>query len=137
MLTGIPDYDLPKEVVRRGVALMKDMGAKFVTGCSGGADITGGQMMEQVADAVFIGTGTSVSRVLYLPSKELEGVIQSSYLLRMNALHNEGQLGRDAVPVKPGDRVLVIGAGNVGVDAARTAVRLGAAQVTVVYRGTQ
>ncbi|MDL2323732.1 NAD(P)-dependent oxidoreductase [Ruminococcaceae bacterium OttesenSCG-928-A16] len=137
MLYGIPAFRLPKEIVRREIVRIEALGVKIICNSMVGRDTTVDQMFEEGFDAVFIGSGTAVAKDLDLPGKELNGIIQSSYLLRMNTLFNEGQLGREEVPVSKGDEVLVIGAGNVGMDAARTAIRLGAASVTVLYRGQQ
>ena len=93
-------------------------------------------MFESGFDAVFIGTGTAISKELNIPGKELTGVIQSHYFLRMVALYNSKSLERKEVPVDEGDTVLVIGAGNVAMDAARTALRLGA-EVHVIYRRSE
>lgn len=135
MLYGIPAFRLPKEIVHREVMRIEALGVKFVYNCIVGKDTNVDQMFEEGFDAVFIGSGTAVAKELNLPGKELEGIIQSSYLLRMNTLFIEGQLGREEVPVENGDDVLVIGGGNVAMDAARTAIRLGASKVTVIYRG--
>ena len=67
----------------------------------------------------------------------MRGVIQATYLLHMANIYNEGTVGRDKVPVIEGEHVAVMGCGNVAMDAARTAVRMGAASVTIVYRRTE
>ena len=94
------------------------------------------QLFEQGFDAIFIGTGTALSKELDLPGKDLQGIVQSSYFLRTATLCHEGELAEREVPVEKGEKVLVIGAGNVAMDAARTAVRLGASSVGIVYRRT-
>ncbi|MFV0411794.1 MAG: NAD(P)-dependent oxidoreductase [Oscillospiraceae bacterium] len=137
LLYGIPQFRLSKEVVHREVVHIEALGVNFITNSVVGRDITVDEMFEKGMDAIFIGSGTAVSKELDLPGKNLNGVIQSSYLLRMNYLYTSGQLSREEVPVQVGDEVLIIGAGNVGMDAARTAVRLGAAGVTVLYRGKE
>ncbi len=93
----------------------------------GGGTITLDQMFEQGFDAIFIGTGTALA-------KDLQGIVQATYFLRIATLYNEGKIDRKEVPVNRGDEVLLVGAGNVAMDAARTALRLGASKVTVVYR---
>lgn len=137
LLYGIPSFRLSKDIVRREIRLIEAQGVKFQTGHTVGESITVDEMFSQGFDAVFIGSGTAVAKDLDLPGRELAGVIQSTYLLRMEYLYQSGQILREEVPVQSGDRVLVIGAGNVGMDAARTAMRLGAAEVTVIYRGTE
>ena len=102
-----------------------------------GPDITVDAMFEQGFDAIFIGTGTALPKTLDIPGKDLPGVVQATYFLGMVALARAGCLGTKEIPVVARDRVAIIGAGNVAMDAARTAVRLGAAKVTVVYRRTE
>lgn len=137
LLYGIPQFRLPKEVVRREVLQIESRGVNFINDTMVGPDINVDEMFAKGMDAIFIGSGTAIAKELDIPGKDLDGVIQSSYLLRMNYLHAAGQIGREDVPVQPGDEVLLIGAGNVGMDAARTAVRLGAASVSVLYRGKE
>ena len=137
LLYGIPSFRLSKKVVRREIRNIEALGVRFETNCTVGRDITVDGMFEKGFDAVFIGSGTAIAKELDLPGKELAGVIQSSYMLRTNYLFRSGQLARGEVLVQPGDRILIIGAGNVGMDAARTAVQLGAASVRVIERGQE
>lgn len=136
LLYGIPQFRLPKQVVRREVERIASLGVTFITRCLVGVDVTVDQLFAQGFDAIFIGTGTALAKELDLPGKELQGIVQSSYFLRTATLCHEGELPEREVPVTKGEQVLVIGAGNVAMDAARTAVRLGAARVGVVYRRT-
>lgn len=135
LLYGIPSFRLSKKVVRREIRNIEMLGVQFKTGTVVGPDITVDQLFEQGYDAIFIGTGTAIAKDLDLPGRDAEGIAQSSYLLRMNYLYRSGQLERNEVPVQPQDQVLVVGAGNVGVDAARTSKRLGAASVSIICRG--
>lgn len=134
LLYGIPEFRLPKEVVRRETKRISELGVKYVCNTFVGRDITIDQLFEQGYDAIFIGTGTAISKELNIPGKELTGVLQSHYFLRMVALYKNGSLDRHEVPITEDDHVLVIGAGNVAMDACRTAMRMGAKSVTVVYR---
>ena len=134
LLYGIPQFRLPKDVVRRETKRISELGVSFINNCVVGQDLTIDQLFERGFDAVFIGTGTAISKELNIPGKELAGVIQSHYFLRMVALYNDSKVARNEVPVAEGDNVLVIGAGNVGMDASRTALRIGAKNVTVIYR---
>lgn len=136
LLYGIPDFRLKKDVVRREIDKIASYGVNFITRTVAGEDFTLDTLFENGFDSVFIGTGTNVSRNLDIPGKDLVGVELSSYFLRTSMLANEGKLDKNEVSVKAGNKVLVIGAGNVAMDAARTAVRIGASEVTVVYRGT-
>ncbi len=136
LLYGIPEFRLPKDVVRRETKRISELGVTYQTNVLVGNDMTIDDMFKKGFDAIFIGTGTALSRELDIPGKDLRGVVQSHYFLRMVALFNSGSLERKEVPVKPGDTVLVIGAGNVAMDASRTALRMGAKKVTVIYRST-
>lgn len=136
LLYGIPDFRLPKEIVRRETKNIEALGVTFVCNTMVGKDITIDKMFEEGFDAVFIGTGTAIAKGLGLPGENLKGVIQSSYLLRMNRLFRDGNVDRKEVPVEEGDEVVVIGAGNVAMDACRTAVMLKAKKVTCAYRKT-
>ena len=137
LLYGIPEFRLPKDVVRRTTKKIEELGVKFITNTMVGIDITVNQLFDNGFDAVFIGTGTALAKGLDIPGKELTGVIQSSYLLRMVRLYQDGNVTKDEVPIKEGDDVVVIGAGNVAMDACRTAVRMNAKSVTVAYRKTE
>lgn len=134
LLYGIPDFRLPKDVVRREIKKIESYGVTFMNNMVAGEGFTVDDLFERGFDAVFIGTGTALSNQLDIPGKELKGVELSSYFLRTSMLANEGKLPIDEVLVKDGSRVIVIGAGNVAMDAARTAVRIGAKEVKVIYR---
>ena len=83
-----------------------------------------------------MGTGTVKPREPEIPGKDLEGVRQAVYFLRRVSLYNEGSISREDVPVHDGDRVFVLGCGNTAMDAARTAIRMGAKDVEIVYHKT-
>lgn len=87
-------------------------------------------------DAIFMGTGAGKPKRLPLTGHRLDGIRQAIYFLRRVSLYNAGYINRDEVPVKEGHRVFVVGCGNTAMDAARTALSLGAAEVTVVYHRT-
>ncbi len=137
LMYGIPEYRLPKVVVTKEIKKIEALGVNFVLNCLVGKDITIDQMFEQGYDAIFIGTGTALPKALDVPGNNLRGIVQSSYLLHMVTIFNQHVIGRDAVPLKEGDRVAVIGCGNVAMDAARTAVRMGACSVHVIYHRTE
>lgn len=136
LMYGIPEYRLPKEVVRREVRLIEELGVVFHMNTTVGEDITIDQMFEQGFDAVFVGTGTSKPRELDIPGKETKGAVMATHFLRISQLYQDGLAGRNEVAVKPGDKVYVIGCGNTAMDAARMAIRLGARTVDVVYHRT-
>lgn len=135
LLYGIPSFRLSKKIVRREIHNIEMLGVKFRTKCVVGVDTTVDMMLEDDGfDAVFIGTGTAIAREINLPGDTLNGIVQSQYFLRMSYLFRSKQISRDEIPVAEGDTVLVIGAGNVGMDAARSAKRLGANSVTILHR---
>lgn len=137
LMYGIPEYRLPKAVVTKEIQKIEALGVNFILNCLVGRDITIDQLFQQGYDAIFIGTGTALPKDLNVPGNTLCGIVQSSYLLHMVTIFNQNIVSRDAVPMHEGDRVAVIGCGNVAMDAARTAVRMGASSVTVLYHRTE
>lgn len=137
LMYGIPEYRLPKAVVTKEIQKIEALGVNFILNCLVGRDITIDQLFQQGYDAIFIGTGTALPKDLNVPGNTLRGIVQSSYLLHMVTIFNQNIVSRDAVPIHEGDRVAVIGCGNVAMDAARTAVRMGASSVTVLYHRTE
>jgi glutamate synthase (NADPH/NADH) small chain len=135
LLYGIPEFRLDKNVVRREIAKIAALGVSFITNTTVGENFTLDTLFKSGFDAIFIGTGTDLAKDLELPGRENIGIEQASYFLRMGLLVREGKVSKDEVIMKPGDKVVVLGAGNVAMDAARLAMRFGAAGVTVVYRG--
>jgi len=136
LLYGIPDFRLHKSVVRFEVERLRSMGVHFRTGMALGRDFSVQDLVTDGYAAIFLGIGTDQPRDLPLIGDELDGVLQAMDFLHAVRRYADGALTEEELPVGRGDRVAVIGAGNVAVDAARTALRLGAAQVTVVYRRT-
>ena len=138
LMYGIPEYRLPKKVVRAEIEKIAALGVNFKCNTlMGEGDNIIDSLFEQGFDAIFIGTGTAVPQNMdTTPGATLRGVSQSTYFLHNVNSFNEGAISRNAVPLKPGERVAVIGGGNVAMDTARTAIRLGA-EVTVLYRRTE
>ena len=138
LMYGIPEYRLPKKVVRAEIEKIAALGVNFKGNTlMGEGDNTIDSLFEQGFDAIFIGTGTAVPQNMdTTPGATLRGVSQSTYFLHNVNSFNEGAISRNAVPLRPGERVAVIGGGNVAMDTARTAIRLGA-EVTVLYRRTE
>lgn len=134
---GIPEYRLPTEITHREVKKIEALGVTFVNNCIVGETITVDSMLQQEFDAVFIGSGTAVPKKLDIKGANLYRVVQSSYFLRMVSLFNSEDIGRDTVPLREGENVAVIGAGNVAMDTARTAIRMGAKSVSVIYHRTE
>ena len=129
---GIPEYRLPNEVVDKQIEIVRNLGVRLETGVVIGEDLTLDQLFAMGYQAVFIGTGTGLSRKLGAEGENLRGAMQAIYFLETVSLIRDGSLSERPYPVRPGDRVLVVGAGNVAVDSARTALRLGAASVETV-----
>jgi glutamate synthase (NADPH) small chain len=137
LMYGIPEFRLGKDIVRREIRRIQELGVEIRTNVLVGPDITVDTLFVEGFDAMFIGTGTALPKTLNLPGEELPGVVQAAYFLGMVALTRSGNLDIKEIPVAARDRVVIVGAGNVAMDAARTALRLGAASVTVVYRRTE
>lgn len=137
LMFGIPDFRLSKEVVRREIDQLRNIGVKFQCNVLAGPDITVDDMFAQGFDAIFMGTGTALPRELEIPGKELRNVLTAEYYLRTVHLLNSGVLSNEEAKLNEGDVVAVIGAGNVAMDSARTAIRRGAKEVTVFYRKTE
>lgn len=134
LLYGIPEFRLPKDIVRKEIARIEELGVHFVNSTVIGPEVTLKELFEQGFDSIFIGTGTAVSKSLEIPGHRLRGVAQSHYFLRRVERYKTGELNRDEIYMDEGDTVLVIGSGNVAMDTARTAIRMGAKSVTIVCR---
>ena len=134
---GIPEYRLPNKVVHKEIKKIENLGVTFLTNKSVGEDLTVDTIFGQGYDAIFIGSGTAMPKTLNMPGAHLKGIIQSSYFLRMASLYSTGSVEKDEVPCREGESIAIIGCGNVAMDAARTAIRLGAQKVTVISNETQ
>lgn len=134
---GIPEYRLPKTIVRAEIKKIEELGVNFVLNCLvGDNNVTVDRLFADGFDAIFMGTGTALPQELDVPGANLQGVSQSLHFLHNVNAYREGAVGIDMVPLRAGDKVGIIGGGNVAMDAARTALRLGA-DVTVIYRRTE
>jgi len=130
---GIPEFRLPNEVVEHEVHRLEALGVKVECNVVIGRTYTLDELREHF-DAVFVSVGAGLPVFLGVPGEGLKGVYTANeYLTRVNLMRAYAFPDADT-PVLHGDRVLVIGAGNVAIDAVRTARRLGAAQATIVYR---
>ena len=124
----IPPYRLSRDVLQREIRMIEDMGVKIVTGCRLGRDITLDGLHSEGWEAAFLGVGAAESMSLGLDGEKSDGCAQALTFLR------DFNLGRSRTV---GDRVAVVGGGNAAIDAARTALRLGAGRVSVLYRRTR
>jgi len=131
---GIPEFRLPKRIVNAEIDQLREMGVRIVTNYVVGLRASVGDLFEKGYDAVFVGTGAGLPKFLNIPGENLCGVFSANeYLTRVNLMeaHN---YPNSSTPIIPGKHVVVLGAGNTAMDAARTAVRLGAERVWIVYR---
>ena len=136
LLYGIPQFRLPKEIVAKEVDGLKALGVKIVTNAVIGRTETVDELFEQGFEAVFIGSGAGLPSFMKIPGESLNGVYSANeYLTRVNFMkaYREGY----DTPITHDSKVAVVGGGNVAMDAARTAMRLGADKVYIVYRRSE
>ena len=134
LVYGIPQFRLPKEIVAAEVAKLEAKGVKFVTDAVVGRAITVDELMkEEGFESVFIGTGAGLPSFMNIPGENLIGVCSANeYLTRINLM--KAYLPEYDTPIMHGDRIAIVGGGNVAMDAARCAKRMGAKEVYVIYR---
>lgn len=135
---GIPEFRLPKSIVQAEIDMLGQTGVRFETDAVVGATYTLEELMgERGFDAVFIGAGAGLPIFLGIPGENLSGVYSANeYLTRVNLMRGYEFPAADT-PVWRGHKVAVVGGGNVAMDAARTAKRLGAEEVYLVYRRSE
>ena len=134
LVYGIPEFRLPKKIVESEVDYIKKLGAEVKPDIIIGKLYTVEELLKQGFDAVFIGTGAGLPRFLGLPGENLCGIYSANeFLIRVN-LMKAYMFPEYDTPIKIGKRVAVIGGGNVAMDSARSALRLGADEVYLVYR---
>ncbi len=133
---GIPEFRLPKDrVVQKEIDNIKALGVKIELDSVAGRLYTVDELMnEEGFDAVFIGTGAGLPRFQNIPGESLNGVYSANEFLTRCNLMKAYKFPEYATPIKVGKRAAIIGGGNVAMDAARTALRLGAEHVSIVYR---
>ncbi|AKN34074.1 dihydropyrimidine dehydrogenase [Clostridium carboxidivorans P7] len=137
LVYGIPEFRLPKEtVVKHEVENVKKLGVKIETNVIIGRTVTIDELVnEEGFDAVFIGSGAGLPKFMGIPGENLNGVFSANEFLTRNNLMKAFK-EEYATPIKAGKKVAVVGGGNVAMDAARTALRLGA-EVHIVYRRSE
>lgn len=134
LVYGIPEFRLPKALVQEEIDTIKDLGVHFEKNVIVGRSMTIDELHEEGFDAVFVGSGAGLPRFQGIPGENLNGVYAANeFLTRVNLMKGY-EFPKYPTPVKISDTVCVIGAGNVAMDAARTAKRLGAKDVYIVYR---
>lgn len=132
LLYGIPEFRLPNAIVEAEVRALQDMGVTFVMNTLVGRAMTLSELRE-THDAVFLGTGAGLPKLLGVPGEDLKGVYTANEFLTRVNLMGADRFPDQGTPVTVGRRTIVVGCGNTAMDAARCARRLGA-DVTVVYR---
>ncbi len=133
LVYGIPEFRLPKRIVHAEIAVLKKMGVEIMTNSVAGKLFTLDELMERY-DACFIGSGAGFPKFMGIDGENLNGVYSANeFLTRINLMRGY-QFPDFDTPVKRGGRVAVFGGGNVAMDAARTALRIGAAEVILIYR---
>ena len=134
LIYGIPEFRLPKEIVATEIKGLKALGVKIETNIVIGKTLSVDELLEEEGfDAVFIGSGAGLPKFMNIPGENLKGVYSANeYLTRLNLM--KAYLKDSSTPIKKSSRVAVVGGGNVAMDAARGALRLGADEVYIVYR---
>ena len=133
---GIPPFRLPRKVLDREIESLKKMGVKFEKNVIVGKSVTLKQLENDGYDAIFICSGAGLPKMMNIKGENLNGVFSANeFLTRVNLMQANDQ--NTATPLKIGKSVAVIGGGNVAMDAARTAVRVGFEKVYIVYRRTE
>ncbi len=137
LVYGIPEFRLPKQIVRAEVDYLRRLGVEFRTDTVIGKIATVDGLLEQEFDAVFIGTGAGAPTFLNVPGENLCGIYSANEYLTRSNLMKAYRFPEYSTPIALGKKVAVFGGGNVAMDSARTALRLGAEEVVVVYRRTK
>ena len=133
LVYGIPEFRLPKSIVAREVETLKELGVDVETNIVIGKTLTVDELFEMGYEAVFIGSGAGLPNFMNIPGEALKGVYSANeFLTRSNLM--KSYLDDPVTPIMKGGKVAVVGGGNVAMDAARTALRLGAEKVYIVYR---
>ncbi len=133
LVYGIPEFRLPKAIVAKEIEGLKALGVKIETNMVIGRILSVDELFEQGFDGVFIGSGAGLPRFMGIPGENLKGVFSANeFLTRVNLM--KSYLPDSQTPIQKGRRVAVVGGGNVAMDAARCAKRLGAEEVYIVYR---
>ena len=133
LVYGIPEFRLPKKVVAKEIDTLKKLGVEIEPNIVIGKTLTVDELFEQGYEAVFVGSGAGLPKFMGIPGEALCGVYSANeFLTRSNLM--KSYLKNPETPIMKSGRVAVVGGGNVAMDAARTALRLGAEKVYVVYR---
>jgi len=140
LVYGIPEFRLPKKIIREQVDIMRAMGVEFETDVVVGRTVTIDELLEEEGfDAVFIGTGAGLPQFMGIPGEHLNGVYSANeFLTRINLMHSyEFPKYDEPIVDFRGKNVAVIGGGNTALDAIRSALRLGAGKAFILYRRSE
>lgn len=138
LMYGIPEFRLPKEIVQAEIDYLRKLGVKIVVNAVVGQTFTIDELMEKDGfDAVFIGTGAGLPHFMCIPGENLNGVYSANEFLTRSNLMKAYDFPRHHTPIYTGESIAIVGGGNVAMDAARTAKRLGAKDVYIVYRRSE
>lgn len=134
LVYGIPEFRLPKSIVAKEIETLKELGVKIEVNTVVGRTVSIDELMKQEGfEAVFIGSGAGLPRFMKIAGENLKGVYSANeFLTRVNLM--KAYLPDSPTPIQHAKRVAVVGGGNVAMDAARSAMRLGAEEVYIVYR---
>ncbi len=133
LVYGIPEFRLPKAIVQEEIDNLKDLGVKIVTNAIVGRSFSIDELFEEGYESVFIGSGAGLPQFMNIPGENLLGVYSANeYLTRINLM--KAYLDEYDTPIKRAKNVAIVGGGNVAMDAARCAKRMGAENVYVIYR---
>ena len=133
LVYGIPEFRLPKSIVKKEIDTLKSLGVKIETNVIIGKTLTVDELFDMGFEAVFIGSGAGLPNFMNIPGESLKGVYSANEFLTRSNLMKSYRTNPDT-PIMKGGRVAVVGGGNVAMDAARTALRLGAEKVYIIYR---
>ena len=133
LVYGIPEFRLPKAIVAKEVDTLKKLGVNIETNVVIGKTLTVDELFDMGYEAVFIGSGAGLPNFMGIPGESLKGVYSANEFLTRSNLMKSYQT-TPTTPIMKGGKVAVVGGGNVAMDAARTALRLGAEKVYIVYR---
>ncbi len=137
LMYGIPEFRLPKDIVQAEVDYVASLGVKIELDSVVGKIFTIDELLNNGYDAVFLGTGAGLPMFLGIPGENLNGIYSANEFLTRVNLMKAYRFPEYDTPVKVGKRVAVIGGGNVAMDSARCALRLGAEEVYIVYRRSE
>jgi len=138
LMYGIPEFRLPKDIVQREITQLKDMGVKVETNFVVGRTLTLPQLLEEEGfNVAFIGSGAGLPTFMNIEGENLVGVFSANEYLTRSNLMRAFDRKNAATPIIQSNRIAILGGGNVAMDSARTAVRLGAEEVHLIYRRSE